>query len=294
MAAALPPVNVIIPAGPPTPDSRIFVNGNDDVVTKLPFLEWRPEAAAGGLPRMSMTRHEALWSFAIKCNLGKTPADLAALPPINMLTLNLTAGAWSRLLTAIRDGGMAALTFTVLEELHAYIKESVPICVIGAVDWAAAPPFAVGGNAAVRAAATRIRYLGLANIRTLEYSAGTLATSAPWYSICKLAGALGGVGTQAARVAETALVQTVAENIRQHAVGGATDAALAANLRSNVERSMLPKILRAHGTTPEEVSSEMVDGFTYKLSEADRKSVEQQRVDLIPHWYATEHLSTPP
>ena len=106
MAAALPPVNVMLPAGPPNPDSRILVDANDDIVTRLTFLNWQPAAAAGGMPRMSITRHEALWSFAIKCNLGKTPADLAALPPINMLTLNMTAGAWSRILTAVRDGGM--------------------------------------------------------------------------------------------------------------------------------------------------------------------------------------------
>ena len=48
------------PAGPPTPDSRIFVDANDNVVTKLSFLEWQPEAAAGGVPRMSLTRHEAV------------------------------------------------------------------------------------------------------------------------------------------------------------------------------------------------------------------------------------------
>ena len=140
-------------------------------------------------------------------------------------------------MTTIRDGGMAALTITLIEALHAYIKEKVPICVIGAVDWSAAPPFALAGNAAARAAGARIRYLGLADIRTLEYTTGSLAVSAPWYAICKLAGALGAVGTQAARVVETAHVQVVADNIRQHAVGGATDAALAVNLRSNIERS---------------------------------------------------------
>ena len=95
MAAAPTPVDVVVPAGPHTPDSRIMVDANDDIVTGLSFLNWQPAAAAGGMPRMSLTRHEALWSFGIKCNLGKTPADLDALPPINMLTLNLTAGAAS-------------------------------------------------------------------------------------------------------------------------------------------------------------------------------------------------------
>ena len=62
---------------------------------------------------------------------------------------------------------MAARTITLIEELHAYIKDKVPICAIGAVDWDAAPPFAVGGNAAARAAGARIRYLGLADIQAL-------------------------------------------------------------------------------------------------------------------------------
>ena len=35
MAAALPPVNVVLPAGPHTPDSRILVDANDDIVAGL-------------------------------------------------------------------------------------------------------------------------------------------------------------------------------------------------------------------------------------------------------------------
>ena len=42
MAAALPPVNVVLPAGPHTPDSRILVDANDDIVTGLTFLNWQP------------------------------------------------------------------------------------------------------------------------------------------------------------------------------------------------------------------------------------------------------------
>jgi hypothetical protein len=64
------PVNVMVPAGS-TPDSPIFVNANDAVVTGLPWLPWDPAAAMGGLPRVSIKHSEALASFAIKCKLAR-------------------------------------------------------------------------------------------------------------------------------------------------------------------------------------------------------------------------------
>ena len=159
------------------------------------------------------------------------------------------------------------------------------VVIIGAVDWSPAPAFTPNaGNAAARAASAKIRFLGLADIKTLECTTGALATAAPWTVICALAGAMGGVGTQAARLVETSRVQTVAETIRTHSVGGATDAALANNLRANVLRARLPKVFRSHNVSSEELSEELTDGFAYKLSDANRVMVEQKRIDLLPHW----------
>ena len=47
MAAALPPVDMVVPAGPYTPDSRIMVDANDDIVTGLSFLNWQPLPSTG-------------------------------------------------------------------------------------------------------------------------------------------------------------------------------------------------------------------------------------------------------
>ena len=73
MAAPNPPVNVHIPAGPATPDSRIYVDAGDDIVSMLPWLAWDPSPAMGVMPRVSLTNDKALAAFAIKCQLDKSP-----------------------------------------------------------------------------------------------------------------------------------------------------------------------------------------------------------------------------
>ena len=285
MAAIPAPVNVILPAGPITTESPILVDANDDIVRCLPWLNWAPAPAVGGVPRVSLALSEALCAFAIKCKLDRSPANMAALAPINCLTLRFTAAAWSRILTAVRDGGLAnQVTILILDELHSYIKSNVPIIPIMAADWQPATPLGVGANAAQRAASARVRFLALASVSALEAQTGILATAAPWMAICKLAGAMGGVSTQAARLEETSTVQSVAEILRSYSTGGATDAALAFNLRSNVTRANMPKQLRAHGASPDEQSEELADAFAYKLSDADRKAVEQKRIDCILPW----------
>ena len=130
----------------------------------------------------------------------------------------------------------------------------------------------------------RIRFLSLANVATLEVQTGALAASAPWTLVCKLVGALGPVATPAARQIEASCVQSVAETLRTQSVGGQTDGALAHHLRSNLLRASLPRAFRAHGATPEELSDELVDSFSYKTSTSDRQAVEQKRVDCILPW----------
>ena len=296
MAAPPPPVHVAAPAVPATPEAPIFVDANDAVVTCTPWLGWAPSAAIGGVPRVALSLSEALCAFAIKCKLDRSPANMAAAAPINVLTLKLQAATWGRILTAVRDNGLTAMTLHNIEELHAYIKGSVPLTILTAADWQPAPALGVGANPAARAASARIRYLSLATVSALEAQSGPLAAAAPFMAICKLAGALGEVSTQAARVVETSNVQSVAEVIRAHSTGGATDAALAFNLRSNVMRAVVPKVFRAHGASPAEQSEEMADGFAYKLSESDRKAVEQKRIDCILPWcgHGLERGARPP
>ena len=39
-------------------------------------------------------------------------------------------------MTAVRDNGLAAATPKTLEDLHTYIRDRVPLTMIGAADWA--------------------------------------------------------------------------------------------------------------------------------------------------------------
>ena len=145
------------------------MDANDILVGSLPFLDWQPSAPIGGTPMVTLTNSEAVAAFAIKCKLDRSPAAMPAHGPINPLTTKMTAAAWSRILTTVRDSGLVRRTVRNREELHLYIREDVPIVIIGGADWAAAPPLNLaGGNAAARAAAARIRFINLASVSNLE------------------------------------------------------------------------------------------------------------------------------
>ena len=188
----------MVPAGPALPTSPILVDANDPIVTGLGWLGWNAAGIHGGLPRMSLTHGEAMTAFAIKVKLDRNPAVLAAAAPINMLTIRMVPALWSRLLSAIRDNGMAGKTISVMEELHSYIRDCVPLILVGLLDWAPAPPLAAGANVPARVASANIKFLGMASVAQLEVQSGRLATTAPWTVICKLAGAIGGVSTRRA------------------------------------------------------------------------------------------------
>ena len=155
MAAPPPPVDVFIPPAPAAPEGPLFVNAADAIVTSLPWLPWGPAAMVAGVQRVSISNSEALKAFAVKCKLDRSPPAVAAMAPLNPLTLKMGAGAWSRILTAVRDNGLSSLTLAVVEELHAYIRDKVPIVILGAADWAPAPALGAGNNAAQRAASGR-------------------------------------------------------------------------------------------------------------------------------------------
>ena len=79
-------------------------------------------------------------------------------------------------------------------------------------------------------------------------------------------------------------MQSVAEIVRAHSTGGTTDAA---RVQSSVERHASSATQGAHGPTPEEQSEELADAFAYKVSDADRKAVEQKRIYCILPWCET-------
>ena len=74
MAAAMPPVNVHIPAGPAPANNPIFIDANDALVAGLPWLNWAPAGAIAGVPHVSLDLSEALAAFAVKCKVDRSPA----------------------------------------------------------------------------------------------------------------------------------------------------------------------------------------------------------------------------
>jgi len=145
---------------------------------------------------MSIPRSEAFAAFSIRNHTARTPADVAALNPINPLTINLTDVAWARVrvLTAIRGGGLGVAAPTTLPDLHEYIRSIVlPIPIvpdpfeISAPDWNPLPAWAAGG-AATRAAMAKIRFLSLVPIASLEITSGPMEATAKWTLIAKLGG----------------------------------------------------------------------------------------------------------
>ena len=123
MAAPPTPVDVFIPPGP-DPESRVFVDAADPVVIATSFLQWDAAGVVGGMLRVSLPNSSMLNAFALKCRMDRSPAGLIAARPINPLTLRLTAGAWSRLLTGVRDHGLANAAPTLGPPGRSHLPES--------------------------------------------------------------------------------------------------------------------------------------------------------------------------
>ena len=264
-----------------------MLDANDDLVAGTPFLDWQPAAPAVGVPQVTLNHGDALGAFSLRFKLSRTPADVMAFTPISILQLRLSGACWSRTLTVVRDGGLLARGLTTVTGLHDYIADLIVPAnafAIGAADLQPAPVLGGGANAAHRAVLDRIKYLNMVNVGALEITRGANATKAPWILIAKLAGSIGGVFTQAAKIRSPSNLLSVAEAIRDGSTGGASDGALAGNLRTNLQRISLPKFLRAHGVTSDEQSEELVDAIAYRGTTQERISVEIKRIDLVSPW----------
>ena len=153
----------------PVATRPISVPANDQLVALTSgFVGWQPAAAIAGTPQMAVDRSEAAAAFLVRCKLSRSPADMAAAAPSNLLTFNLNDAAWSRILTIIRDGGLALAAPNEPDRLHEYIRAiSLPAggpdpFMINATDWALMPAWAAGAAAAAKAPLAAVRFLSLA------------------------------------------------------------------------------------------------------------------------------------
>ena len=80
----------------PAEEARLSLPASDLLVSSTTgAVDWQAAPNIGGVPQMSIPRSEAFAAFSIRNHTARTPADVAALNPINPLTINLTDVVWA-------------------------------------------------------------------------------------------------------------------------------------------------------------------------------------------------------
>ena len=111
MAAA---VVVTSPAGAVTPESPIWLQANESIVTDTQsFIDWQPAPAdAAGAARVSINTFQAVKAFLPRCRLSRNAADIAAATPVNVLVVRFEDAFWSRILTELKASGAFAVALS--------------------------------------------------------------------------------------------------------------------------------------------------------------------------------------
>ena len=287
MAAA---VVVTSPAGAVTPESPIWLQANESIVTDTQsFIDWQPAPAdAAGAARVSINTFQAVKAFLPRCRLSRNAADIAAATPVNVLVVRFEDAFWSRILTELKASGAFAVALSELGSLHDAIS-SVAITnpanlEVVAAEWRAAQAFVIpggGGAAAVaaRAALAQVRFLSLLSVVRLENAAAIC----PFAPICTIVGILGPCLTQPARQSEISSVRLIADVFRslQPAAPPPSDGALAMRAATFLPSQRLPFPFQAVGVGEAELRMEFEDGVEYNRSADGRRLVEEKRVLLL-------------
>ncbi len=286
VAAPLPVIPVQVPVHPRPADTPVYLPDDDLLVVATPFLPWQaaPAVGAGGPTRASLATYQMVKAFGTRCKVSRLPADLTAARAAHLLNLCLTAGFWSRVLTAIRDAGLAnGIPIADIRGLRARLRGlNIPPnqLLVVAADWSLAPAFVIPQGAGAAALATRasltdIRFLSLASIPLLEQNEDPVE---PWAIIGELAGAFGAVLTQAARADEIGTLQTAAAHLKAYQPRVIADGPLATGLRTFVANNQLPVLLRSASLDSVDLADDLLDGLRYR---AERAAVEEKRIHLL-------------
>ena len=301
MAAAPVPIAVLAPAAPVFNNPLQLPAGHPLVAATANCIDWQIMPQVGGLaPHVSAPNHVMLHVFGIRFKFSPAPADEAVARTKSLFTLNFTAATWSRLLFQLHSSGLGlnqAASYPTVPHVHDAISKLTllnPLDLnILAADWLASPALAAlaGGAAAAvlqRSNLAEIRFLSVP-LPDLEIVDGARAFTAPWAAISLLSGALGPVGTNAARLSSYPLgtATVVAAEIR--GLLTASDAVLSASLKEVVVGALLPLSLRSHKSTPQLVLGELRAGLSYSSGSAGRQAVEEARVYLTAPWYCPAH-----
>ena len=299
MAAAIAPVPLVVtlPAGPAIAEDPLLLPAAHPLVAATARLDWQPAPAVAGMPpQVSAPLYQVVYAFGARCKTSPAPADQAAARNASVFTLRLTGGAWSRILFQLHASGLGLDPTAPPYVTVAHIRDAVskltltnPLdMLVVAADWAPSPGLAAPGGAGAGPVRLRRHLAEIAFLRvdipSLEIRTGPRATNAPWAAISLLAGALGPVGTNAARLAgyPTSTATVAAAELRGTSTAG--DAVLSSALRQTLVGALLPPELHPHSADATTVFEELRDGLTYRANDAGRQMVEESRAYFLAPW----------
>ena len=253
MAALAPPIAVAIPPLLVGPDVPVLLDANEPMVLATPCIGWQPTPAVVGVAaQVEAPTCRMLRCFIARCGFAQDPATHAFARNNDLFGFVLTAAAWTRILTELRDSGLFATVYTKLRHLAAALETLVPqnpaLLLVPATDVIVMPPFnpapviapaGAGGRgrgrgrgaavgvpvppAAAGGGPADLRFIHLASLDRLVDS----TSSSPMLAISILAGSLGPCSNQAVRDDELSTVRCTAAMLRINLAKFVGDASLA-------------------------------------------------------------------
>ena len=287
-AVASRPVVVNSPTENPTADCPIYLDADSPVVSATPFLDWQwAPAGPGGQARVQLMTSQAVIAFFPRCSISRRIVDQTAAHAVNALAVRLTDSAWSRILTELLSAQVFARPVNSLDELHASMRDAcfpTPARLeIAADDWHHVEAFAVPAEIDAAAAAVcqqlePIQFLGLVNALDVEVPMAPFPLGL-FSTIVALAGSY---RTQAVQRTEAPSVRLLASASRAHLTSTArTDAQLAAEVASFIEKGMLPHQTRDLSASEVERCKDPQGGSAHLGSSGGGRSVEGGRAQPL-------------
>ena len=127
MAALAPPIAVVIPPLLVGPDVPVQLDANEPMVLATPCIGWQPTPAVVGVAaQVEAPTCRMLRCFIARCGFAQDPATHAFARNNDLFGFVLTAAAWTRILTELRDSGLFATVYTKLRHLAAALETLVP------------------------------------------------------------------------------------------------------------------------------------------------------------------------
>lgn len=272
--------------GPADNVGLVAVPSNSLVVIRTPFARWQATPPApDGIARMALASCQMSRIFLGKCCVGPALGDRAAASQAHPFTARLTADAWSRILSALLDGGLFTETYQMwdpFERALAALEIANPDALhLVAADWAFADALVVPPAVQDQDLHDRMAYLRFLTFGTVTFLEDLSEPSKPLEKFSCLVGALGPCFAQPSRENEMAPLHFVAQQLRDHVCARAVpDGQAAFGLKRLMSEIRLPPVLRPTHASVEDLSSELLDAIQYSTP-SQRAAVEQRRINIL-------------